>query len=90
MRFGSAADDVRRERLRAHAKHSARGQSAEQLHHNDPRWLPILVEEVGEVAREICDHGYDRTHLRDELIQVAAMAQAWADAIGSGALERGA
>lgn len=91
MRFRSASDDVRAERLRAHDKHSGRngnGKSAEEMHHDDPLWLPVLTEELGEVARELCDHRFNRPHaLRAELIQVAAMAQAWADALE---VERGA
>lgn len=85
MRFGSASDDVRAERHRAHLKHSGRngnGKSAEEMPHDDPLWLPVLTEELGEVAREICDHRYSRPHaLHAELIQLAAMASAWADSI---------
>jgi NTP pyrophosphatase (non-canonical NTP hydrolase) len=39
--------------------------------------LPILVEEVGEVARALCDG----TNLREELIQVAAVALAWLEGL---------
>lgn len=85
MRFGSSSDDVRAERHRAHLKHSGyhgNGKSAEEMPVDDPLWLPVLTEELGEVAREICDHRYSRPHhLRAELIQLAAMASAWADAI---------
>lgn len=85
MRFGSASDDVRAERQRAHLKHSGKGgsgKSAEEMAYDDPLWLPVLTEELGEVAREICDHRFSRPHaLRAELIQVAAMAQAWADSL---------
>jgi len=78
--------DVHRERIRAHYKHI--NDSAEVLHWRSKRWLPILTEEVGEVAR--CLNEYDlwnvttaetRLELRKELIQVAAMAVAWIDAI---------
>lgn len=41
--------------------------------------LAILMEEVGEVARELCD-GPTR-NLRVELIQVAAVAVAWAESL---------
>ena len=41
--------------------------------------LAILVEEVGEVARAICDR--DPEHMREELIQVAAVAVAWVEAL---------
>jgi NTP pyrophosphatase (non-canonical NTP hydrolase) len=47
--------------------------------------LPILMEEVGEVAREINDHRDkgETLHLLEELIQVAAVAMAWAEGITS-------
>jgi hypothetical protein len=48
-----------------------------------PNWLAILAEEFGEVAEEVCEigvHGLDtperRNALRNELIQVAAVAVA--------------
>lgn len=50
--------------------------------------LSVLVEEVGEVAREVNDAYSDsmplahRTDLREELIQVAAVAVAWAEKLG--------
>ena len=47
--------------------------------------LSIITEEVGEVARVLNDAahhpGLDVAHLRAELVQVAAMAVAWIDAI---------
>jgi hypothetical protein len=43
------------------------------------RKLTILTEEVGEVARAI--HDGDDKNLRDELVQVAAVAIAWLEAI---------
>ena len=60
----------------------------EMKDHDDPDWLPVLVEEVGEVAKVLCDHrhglmdndGRDE-ELREELIQVGAMVAAWIDAI---------
>lgn len=82
IRWGHAAHDAEQERERAHAKHSAKGMSAEQMPWTDPFWLPVLVEEVGEVARAMCDREPAR-RVREELIQVAAMALAWADAIES-------
>ncbi|NBW23500.1 MAG: hypothetical protein EBR82_87720 [Caulobacteraceae bacterium] len=39
----------------------------------------ILVEEVGEVARAINDG--DPEHMREELVQVAAVAVAWVEAL---------
>lgn len=38
-------------------------------------WLPILIEEVGEFAMAICDES-DYDHMREELIQIAALAVA--------------
>ncbi len=48
--------------------------------------LSILAEEFGEVARLVCEQTIERTRrdpteLRKELIQVAAVATAWAEAI---------
>jgi NTP pyrophosphatase (non-canonical NTP hydrolase) len=62
----------------------------ERKSYDDPAWLRVLVEEVGEVAQALCDYSpgcekEDRAHLtghlREELVQVAAMACAWIDAI---------
>ena len=41
--------------------------------------LAILVEEVGEVARAICDR--NPKHMRKKLVQVAAVAVAWVEAL---------
>jgi len=41
--------------------------------------LPVLVEEVGEAASEV--HEGDDTRLYNELIQVAAVAVAWAESL---------
>lgn len=41
----------------------------------------ILAEEVGEVANALLEH--DHTALVGELIQVAAMAACWLEAIGA-------
>lgn len=47
--------------------------------------LAVLMEEVGEVARELCEaRAADEPplpNLRTELIQVAAVAVAWAEAL---------
>jgi len=59
--------------------------------HPDLYWLAILTEEVGEVAKELCDLAYTLEHqsldifiydairekIKKELIQVAAVAVAW-------------
>ena len=41
-------------------------------------WLQILVEEVGEAARAQLEESDDR--LREELVQIAAVAAAWIEA----------
>ena len=84
-------DEIHTERERAHVKHGTRGNSREEASWLNPEWLPILVEEVGEVAHLLTydaylEHGqsayFERIiELRKELIQVAAMACAWVDAI---------
>ena len=74
--------DIRQERA------AQDGKWGDQNHVSDLFWLPILVEEVGEVAREICELNHKRdvfprdlAKLRGELIQVAAVAVAWLEAI---------
>jgi len=56
-------------------------------------WLAILTEEVGEVAREVCHYNYERKSklglednetlfkLKQELVQVAAVAAAWIECL---------
>lgn len=80
--------DMHVERMRAHAKYAPGGGSMEKLGWDDPVRLPVLVEEVGEVARALCEHALgnlDRVglvrSLREELVQVGAMTAAWIDAI---------
>jgi hypothetical protein len=72
------------ERISAHDKHGST--SMESAPADDPtgRRLRILLEEVGEVAQEFNDAEHERRpvdlgRVRKELIQVAAMAGAWAD-----------
>lgn len=78
------------ERIRAHAKHDGNQESMERRDFRHQSWLPVLVEEVGEVAKVLNDlrHGdvhqwtpEARQQLRDELIQVGAMTAAWVEAI---------
>jgi NTP pyrophosphatase (non-canonical NTP hydrolase) len=82
--------DVHRERIRAHDKHDSNGDSMERKAFTDVAWLSVLVEEVGEVAKALCDHRHHGEYsdpaalaaeLRGELVQVAAMTVAWIDAI---------
>mgnify|MGYP001616241009 CR=1 FL=1 len=49
-----------------------------EQNHGDGMWLAILVEEVGEVANDINERS---KKLREELIQVAAVACCWVEAI---------
>jgi hypothetical protein len=83
---GSIYAQIHVERMRAHAKHGAT--SCESGPPDDPRGrrLRILLEEVGEIAKEFNDaetgaYCVDLARVRAELIQVAAVAAAWADAI---------
>jgi hypothetical protein len=60
----------------------------------DSEKLAVLAEEFGEVARAVNDWGQtpqskggaaaDDAHLREELIQTAAVAVAWAEALDRG------
>lgn len=61
-----------------------------QQDHSDPEWTAILTEEVGESAQETLNVVRAKTpvqlessvrRLRSELIQVAAVAVAWIEAI---------
>ncbi len=88
--FAEVYVHIHRERIRAHAKHDGDGDSMERKEFTNPAWLSVLVEEVGEVAKAMCDHRHHGEYadarayaieLRDELVQVAAMAAAWIDAI---------
>jgi len=90
----SPYSDVHMERIRAHKKHGAMGNSREHAKWDNREWLPILMEEIGEVAHELT---YDiqpnpgeldglpgvKSRLRRELVQVAAMAIAWIESIDS-------
>ena len=74
--------DIHQERVKAHRKHGAAGNSREDASWDNKEWLPILMEEVGEVAHWFTyDSEMDIDELRNELIQVAAMAAAWIDSI---------
>jgi len=78
-------DEVAEERRKAHAKHGDK--SMENGNPLAMRRFHILIEEVGEVSREFNDaeheeRAVDVTKLRKELVQVAAVAASWADALG--------
>jgi NTP pyrophosphatase (non-canonical NTP hydrolase) len=51
----------------------------DQSGHANERWLVILIEEVGEVARAMYDD--DEGHTYEEIIQCAAVCMAWAEAM---------
>lgn len=65
-------------RRKAHAKHG--DNSIESVPPTDPRWLPILVEEIGEVAHAMTYDG-PIDDLRSELIDVMAVSSAAIDSI---------
>lgn len=47
-------------------------------------WNGILLEEVGEVSKEVNDHTFEGkgiNEMREELIQVAAVAVAWIECL---------
>lgn len=81
--------EFHRERIKAHAKHKDKpGGSMEMKDFDEPDWLGVLMEEVGEVAQVLNDHRHglldEKTRndrLYAELVQVGAMAAAWLDAI---------
>jgi hypothetical protein len=91
-------NQIHAERVRAHEKHVQHANSREDAHWTNDEWLPILMEELGEVAHELTyDARYEselrqdddpvemrKRRLRAELVQVAAMAAAWIDAIDRG------
>ncbi len=68
----------RQERLRIAGKFSAT--CADPTAMTNAERFAVLGEEFGEVAREVVEHGDDGV-LRDELVQVAAVAVAWIEAI---------
>lgn len=86
---GDVYIDVHRERIRAHNKHDAGGDSMErEWWKAGDRWLSVIGEEYGEVCRVLCEvrHGSinDAEYpikLREELVQLAAMTTAWVAAI---------
>lgn len=56
-----------------------------QQNHNPFRWNAILGEEVGEVSNALCENWNEKKelypHLREELIQVAAVAVAFVESL---------
>jgi NTP pyrophosphatase (non-canonical NTP hydrolase) len=83
-----AYEAMHTERIRAHAKHDLNNGSMERELWYSPRWMSVVVEETGEVARAICEFDLENTSriqfresLRGELVQLGAMVAAWIDAI---------
>ena len=81
-------DEIRAERARARTKHGTTSMESMPVDDPDGARRDILIEELGEVSREYNEARHenrpvDLSHLRVELIQLAAMATAWADQIGS-------
>lgn len=71
-------NDIRAERIKQYAKW---GDQSSLL---DFIWSTILTEEVGEAAQAVMDNHFEGEHagtLRMELVQVAAVAVAWIEAI---------
>jgi NTP pyrophosphatase (non-canonical NTP hydrolase) len=58
----------------------AQDQKWREQNHNDLRWLAILMEEVGELSKEILE-GKSSLKAANELVQVAAVTIAWLEAI---------
>lgn len=79
--FGSIVGDVMIERWRQEELHGADKSCANPAKDNYSK-LAILTEEVGEVARDLLDGPTD--NLRTELVQVAAVAVAWVEALDRG------
>lgn len=67
----AATTDVLEERGRQDAKWG-------EQNHSDERWLAILAEEFGEVAKDVVER---RPGLRTELIQTAAVCVAWIECL---------
>jgi hypothetical protein len=50
----------------------------------DEEKFPIVIEEIGEIARELNDKGpHYRKRLRTEIIQAAATLTAWAESLSA-------
>lgn len=69
--------EVLQARLKAHEKHGANSIEVEPA--SSARWLPILVEEIGEIAEALTYDG--KGDLRAELVDGLAVLSAWVDAL---------
>lgn len=68
--FDNILEDIASERIRQDAKFG-RNRAL-----TPTEWLPALIEEVGEFAREICDDNDYHENMRAELVQIAALTVA--------------
>jgi hypothetical protein len=75
-----AVELVRAERDSQFRKWGTDPGRVEEPHGNQDRRLRVLVEEVGEVAMALNDRDPIH-HLLDEVVQVAAVATAWAEGL---------
>jgi hypothetical protein len=69
--------DIRRERLRQNFKFTEYQYGSQS--HDIFKWLAILGEEIGEANKAALDHDFGKDtieHLREELVQTAAVAVA--------------
>ena len=71
---------IQAEALRARCRHAERSVLSEGMTNGER--LAILVEEVGDVARALTLHD-DKTGLEVELIQLAAVAASWVEALNT-------
>lgn len=79
---------MQNERIKAHNKFGGTAGGVEFFAWDNRKWLPILAEEFGEVAKVICEYNLGnitretmKAHLKLELTQVGAMTAAWIDAL---------
>lgn len=66
--FNKILDDIKTERIRQDSKYGITRRLT------PTEWLPILIEEVGEFAKDICDDIGYFGNMRAELIQIAAIS----------------
>lgn len=71
--------EIAEQRARNHVRFGA--DSIENRPPDYAGWLPTLVEEVGEVARALTLEQGDRSRLRAELVDAAAVCLMWIDSI---------
>jgi len=83
-----------------HAEQARQEKLWGEQNHGEHVWYPILVEEVGEVGKDLNELAFGCTseegeqatldHMKEELIHVAAVAMTWLEAIERKELLRGA